>query len=140
MLFRSEFEDECGAFPLLSAESKGVADFAIAHPEIFAALVLGRHDTVIAVPDGKAKTPSGMAAIFEEADAGMYAEIAKQWREIVGQKRAEGADTGGSFVAWMNAQRGVPTFASTLWGRPDVPTAEGSARRPARRSSRTSWA
>jgi Zinc carboxypeptidase len=120
-----EFEDESGAYPLIATESKAIADFVIAHPGMFAALVLGRHDTVIAVPDGKAKTPSGMAAMIDEADAGVYAEVAKRWREIVGQKRADGADTAGSFVAWMNAQRGVPTFSSTLWGRPDVPAAEG---------------
>ena len=116
-----EFEDEAGNYPLLSNESKALAEFVAAHPNVFAALVLGRHDTVVNLPDPKARTPGGMPAIYAPEDERAYAEVAKAWREVVGQKRAEGRDTSGSFVAWMNAQRGVPTFASTLWGRPDLP-------------------
>ena len=126
-----EFEDEAGAYPLLAPESKALAEWVIANPQVFGALVLGRHDTVVTVPDGKAKTPSGMPAMLDERDVLPYAELAKAWREITGQKRAEGRDAAGSLVAWMNAQRGVPTFASTLWGRPDLPpAAEGAAAAP----------
>lgn len=118
-----EFEDEAGAYPLIAPESKAVADFVMAHSSIFAAFVLGRHDTVINVPDGKARTSGGMPVMLDEADVATYGELAKSWRDISGQKRADARDSAGSFVAWMNAQRGVPTFASTLWGRPDVPAA-----------------
>jgi hypothetical protein len=118
-----EFEDEAGSYPLIAPESKAIADFVMSHPTIFAAFVLGRHDTVINVPDGKARTPGGMPVMIDEADVATYAELAKSWREISGQKRADARDSAGSFVAWMNAQRGVPTFASTLWGRPDAPPA-----------------
>jgi len=116
-----EFEDEAGAYPLIAPEAKSLADFVMTHPNIFAATVLGRHDTVITLPDAKAKTPGGMPVMIDEEDAAAYGELAKAWKEVVGQKRAEGRDTAGSFVAWMNAQRGVPTVASTLWGRPDLP-------------------
>jgi hypothetical protein len=116
-----EFEDEAGAYPLLAPESKGLADFVIGHPNIFASLVLGRHDTVVNVPNGKERTTGGMPMMLDEADVAPYAEIAKAWRDTVGQKRTEARDAAGSFVAWMNAERGIPTFASTLWGRPDVP-------------------
>jgi hypothetical protein len=116
-----EFEDEAGAYPLIAPEAKSLADFVMSHPNIFTATVLGRHDTVITLPDAKAKTPGGMPVMIDEEDAAAYGELAKAWKEVVGQKRAEGRDTAGSFVAWMNAQRGVPTVASTLWGRPDLP-------------------
>lgn len=119
-----EFEDESGSFPLLAPESKALADFVIDHPNIFAALVIGRHDTVINVPGGKERTAGGMPMMLDEVDVPPYAELAKSWREIVGQKRTEAADPAGSFVAWMNAQRGIPTFASTLWGRPDLPESD----------------
>ena len=118
-----EFEDEAGSYPLIAPESKAIADFVMSHPTLFAAFVLGRHDTVINVPDGKARTPGGMPVMLDEADIATYGELAKSWRDLSGQKRADARDSGGSFVAWMNAQRGVPTFASTLWGRPDVPAA-----------------
>lgn len=116
-----EFEDEAGAYPLIAPESKALADFVMSHPNLFAAAVLGRHDTVVSLPDPKAKTPGGMPAMIAEEDAAAYNELAKAWKDVVGQKRADGRDTAGSFVAWMNAQRGVPTVASTLWGRPDLP-------------------
>ena len=119
-----EFEDEAGSYPLIAPESKAIADFVMSHPTLFAAFVLGRHDTVINVPDGKARTPGGVPVMLDEADVATFAELAKSWRELSGQKRADARDSGGSFVAWMNAQRGVPTFASTLWGRPDAPAPE----------------
>ena len=115
-----EFEDEAGAYPLLAPESKAIADFVVSHPNIFASLVLGRHDTVINVPSGKERTSGGMPMMIDEADVGSYAELAKAWRDTMGQKRTEARDPAGSFVAWMNAQRGIPTVASTLWGRPDL--------------------
>jgi hypothetical protein len=130
-----EFEDEAGVYPLLAPESKWLADFVITHPQVIAALVLGRHDTVVTVPDARQRTPHGMPWMIDEADAAAYGELAKAYREITGQSRASGADTSGSFVAWMNAQRGIPTFASTLWGRPDLPDApkppEGTPAPPA---------
>lgn len=123
-----EFEDEAGAYPLIAPESKALADFVIANPRIFAAIVIGRHDTVVSVPDGKAKAEGGMPAMIDEADVGAYGEAAKLVREALGVKRAMGSDTAGSFVAWMNAQRGVPTFATQGWGRPDVPSKEKDAK------------
>ena len=124
-----EFEDEAGAYPLLAPESKAIADFVVTHPNIFASLVLGRHDTVINVPGGKERTSGGMPMMIDEADAGTYAEVAKAWRDTVGQKRTEARDPAGSFVAWMNAQRGIPTFASTLWGRPDLPEGDKESKK-----------
>ena len=123
-----EFEDEAGAYPLIAPEAKALADFVIANPRIFAAIVIGRHDTVVNVPDGKAKAEGGMPAMIDEADVGAYGEAAKLVREALGVKRAMGSDTAGSFVAWMNAQRGVPTFATQAWGRPDVPAKEKDAK------------
>ena len=124
-----EFEDEAGAYPLLAPESKAIADFVVSHPNIFASLVLGRHDTVINVPSGKERTSGGMPMMIDEADAGPYAEVAKAWRDTVGQKRTEARDPAGSFVAWMNAQRGIPTVASTLWGRPDLPEGDKESKK-----------
>ncbi|MFM1935192.1 MAG: hypothetical protein RI990_151 [Planctomycetota bacterium] len=124
----AEFEDEAGVYPLLAPESKAIADFVIANPGIFAAVVIGRHDTVVSLPDGKAKTTHGMPVMIAEQDAAAYHALAKDLRERLGLSRAEGADTAGSLVAWLNAQRGMPAFATTLWGRPDVPPPpEGTA-------------
>ncbi|MFO0963298.1 MAG: M14 family zinc carboxypeptidase [Phycisphaerales bacterium] len=121
-----EFEDEAGAYPLIAPESKAIADFVIANPRLVAAIVLGRTDTVVNLPDAKARAEQNMPMILDEADLPAYTEVAKVYRELLGQKRASGSDTAGSLIAWMNAQRGVPTFGAQLWGRPDLPPKEGA--------------
>ena len=120
-----EFEDEAGRYPLMAPETIALQRFVDTHRNVFAALVIGRHDTVVNVPDPREKTPSGQPSMLHERDLDAYAAVAKLWRDATGQKRAEGADTAGSFTAWMNVQRGIPTFATTMWGRPDVPAPEG---------------
>jgi hypothetical protein len=116
-----EFEDEAGAYPLIAPEAAALADFVIGHPGLAGAFVMGRLDTVVNVPDGKARAEGGTPAMITEEDAKAYGVVAKAYRDIVGQTRATEADSSGSFVAWMNAQRGVPTVAAQLWGRPDAP-------------------
>jgi hypothetical protein len=125
-----EFAPDAGAYPLCVPESRGLADFVIAHPNLIAALVLGRHDTAVARPDGKGKTPGGMPEMLDPKDVDQYAGLAKAWCDATGQKRAEGSDAAGSLVAWLNAQRGLPTVAATLWGRPDVEGEEEGAKKP----------
>lgn len=126
-----EFEDEAGAFPLAAPEAESLVRWVTAHPSLVGAYVIGRLDTVINVPDGKAKTEVNQPVMIGEDDAKPYAEVARKYREIVGQSRATEADSAGSFVAWMNAQRGVPTFATQLWGRPDAPAKAGDDKKPA---------
>lgn len=126
-----EFEDEAGAFPLAAPEAEAVVRWVTAHPSLVAAYVIGRLDTVVNAPDGKAKTEVNQPAMIGEEDAKAYAEVARKYREIVGQTRATEADSGGSLVAWLNAQRGVPTFATQLWGRPDAPPKAGEEKKPA---------
>jgi hypothetical protein len=116
-----EFEDESGSYPLIVPESRAIANFVQRHRNIFAVLVLGRHDTVVKLPDPKEVTATGLPAMIHEKDLEPYAAVAKEWCDTMGQKRSSSSPTAGSLVAWLNVNRGIPAFASTLWGRPDLP-------------------
>jgi hypothetical protein len=94
----------------------------IGHPNLIAAVVYGRHDNLIHAPDSTAmditgRTPKELAG----DDAGNHARIAERYRELVGQSHAPREESAGSLHAWLYAHRGIPTFASTGWGRPDLP-------------------
>ncbi len=122
-----EFDMDAGAYPLQAPEAEALVKFVVGHPTLAAAYVIGRVDTVIAVPDGKGKTDAGGPMMITEDDAKAYAAVAKLYRDLVGQTRASESDAAGSFVAWMNAQRGIPTFGAQLWGRPDAPPKSGES-------------
>ena len=130
-----EFAPDAGPYPLCVPESRGLADFVVSRPNLVAALVIGRHDTAVSRPDGKAKLPGGMPEMLDPKDVDAYATLAKAWTEATGQKRADGADASGSLVAWLNAQRGLPTVATTLWGRPDAPGEATAKAAPAKDAS-----
>ncbi|MBX3355142.1 MAG: hypothetical protein KF724_05530 [Phycisphaeraceae bacterium] len=117
-----EFEPTAGVAPLSEPESWALAQFVLEHPRIFAIHVLGRHDTVVQPPDGRGRDVSGrLPIVLEEADVPLWNELAKLYRDTTGQSRAQGADMAGSFALWAMVHRGIPTFATTMWGRPDLP-------------------
>jgi hypothetical protein len=122
-----EFDMDAGSYPLQAPEAEALVKFVVGHPTLTAAFVIGRVDTVVAVPDGKAKTDAGAPMMIAEDDAKAYAAVAKLYRDLVGQTRAAESDAAGSLVAWMNAQRGIPTFGAQLWGRPDAPAKSGES-------------
>jgi hypothetical protein len=60
---------------------------------------------------------------LDEGDVGYYKEIAKVFKEMTEQANAPKppAETAGAFHAWLYAQRGIPSFATVAWGRPEPP-------------------
>ena len=122
-----EHELGAGPFQLSEPESSALAEFVIAHPEIAAAIVYGPHDNLVNAPDSRGREPSGVPSEIDAGDAALYTEIGRIYKETAGQARSAKKATAGSFEAWMYAQRGVPTFASTVWGRPDASPKAGEA-------------
>ncbi len=116
-----EHAADAGPMPLSEPETLALADFVIASKNIIAAITYGRHDNLINVPDGRGTDISGRGPRdLDAGDVELYREVSKKYKELTGQQRAAGSDTAGSFQAWVYAQRGVPSFASTVWGRPDL--------------------
>jgi len=116
-----EFNLLAGAAPLSEPESMALARFVLEHPRLFAIQTLGRHDNVVKVPESRARDVSGgLPLVLDEKDAPMWEELAKSYREITGQSRAASSDPAGSFELWTSVHRGIPTVATTMWGRPDA--------------------
>lgn len=127
-----EFDRRAGMAPLSAPESAALARFVFTHPRLVAIQVLGRHDTLVNVPDARGRDATGrLPLLLDEADAPLWTELAKAYREVSGQSRASGSDPAGSFELWSAVHRGVPTFASTMWGRPDPKPEEKPAEKPA---------
>ncbi len=128
----AEFSTDAGPWPLSEAESRALAQFVIERPRIYAALVIGRHDNLVNLPDARAREAGGrIPAQIDEADLPLLTEFAKAYKEATGQERANRADDAGSLAAWLYHQRGILTFASTGWWRPDAPEAAAEASPPA---------
>lgn len=111
---------DAGPYQVSEPESLALTKFVLQHRNIVAAIVFGRHDNLINVPDGKGKDVSGRGPKnIDSKDVELYKEIAKIFKEVTDQKRAPKENADGSFHAWLYAQRGIPTFATVVWGRPD---------------------
>ena len=109
-----------GPYPLSEPEARAIADFVIAHPQIIAAVVYGPHDTVIALPDTKPKDSSGrVPRNLHPGDKAMQESLGALYRETTGQERSSNTANQGSLQSWLYAHRGIPTLATTGWGRPD---------------------
>lgn len=116
-----EYERNAGTHQISEPESAALAKFIIERRNIVEAITFGRHDNLINVPDGKGKDVSGQAPKdLDPDDVNWYKELSKVFKEITGQERGAQEDTAGSFHAWLHAQRGVPSLATVVWGRPEV--------------------
>lgn len=117
-----EHGDGAGTHPLSEPESQALARLVLAHPEIVACVVFGRHDNLVNAPDSRGRDVNPRVPLeLDPTDQAMHAEIARIYKEQTGQTRAATTDSAGSFASWMYAQRGVPSFAAAVWGRPDAP-------------------
>lgn len=122
-----EHEDGAGTHPLSEPESLALARFVLGHPEIALAVTYGRHDNVIRVPDGRGTDANPRVPLaLDPADVAAHGELAKLYRDQTGQARAATADAAGAFHTWIYAQRGVHSLATSVWGRPDVPSADAA--------------
>ena len=115
-----EFNPSAGQFQLSEPESQSLVKFVLEHPRIIGALVIGRWDNLVKTPDSKARDVTGKTPIaLDSGDAATWEEMGRKWRELSGQARSTECDPSGSFALWLYAHRGIPTFATQAWGRPD---------------------
>lgn len=124
-----EYASDAGPHQLSEPESLALARFVLKRSNIMMAITYGRHDNMVNAPDGRATDITGRAP--RELDAGdveLYKELARIFKETTGQTRAPKENVAGSFHAWLYAQRGLPSIATVVWGRPDpspAPIIEG---------------
>ncbi|HWB20076.1 MAG TPA: M14 family metallopeptidase [Phycisphaerales bacterium] len=110
---------DAGLYPLSQPETAGIAKFVIAHNNIFAAVTFGTCDNLINAPDSNGRDPAGAPKDIDGGDAAVYKEISQLFKDTTGQKRAVSGNSDGSLHSWLYAHRGIPSFATNVWGRPD---------------------
>jgi len=105
-----------GRYPLSAPETRALAEFVIAHPEILAVVVLDRGDNLASGNPGSEVVPD---------DEGIWKHIAERYKAVVGLSDMPRGSADGSLVAWAYRQRGLPAVASALWQMPkDEPTSQ----------------
>ncbi len=115
-----EFASDAGPWPLSEPESLGLARFVLERPRLYAAIVVGRGDNVVNLPDPRPKVAGGrIPAEIDEDDLPLHTELAKAFKDATGQDRAADRDDAGSLAAWLYHQRGIPTLACNAWWRAD---------------------
>ena len=114
-----EHADGAGPHQVSEPESLALLEFVLEHQNIAVVLTYGRHDNLTKTPDGKGTDPAGAPRNINAKDTGLYRHIGEQFKEITGLKKAPSPSAEGAFFAWAYAQFGVPSFATSLWTRPE---------------------
>jgi len=111
------FTPEAGGLPVSQAETRALADFVVAHPNIGLVLTYGAADNLRKTPKA-AKSP-GRAKPMEavdEKDVGYYEAFGKLYRKAIGLgKEMESISEPGTFSDWMYFQRGRLSLAVRPW-------------------------
>ena len=111
------FAAEAGIRPVSEAETRALADFVVAHPNIGIVLTYGAADNLRKTP--KADKSPGRAKpmqAVDEKDVGYYEVFGKLYRKAIGLgKEMECVSEPGTFSDWMYFQRGRLSLAARPW-------------------------
>jgi len=135
------FGEGSGWHQFSSAESRAIAEFMVAHPNVSAAYVLGPQDNLVTPWTFRAATgiggnPTGTSAggplqsILRE-DEGWYAELSRRYKRMTGiTKSAPSAELRGDVLSWLYYDMGRLALGARGWSPPDAPadTARGATR------------
>ncbi len=121
-----EHAPNVGPYQLCEPESRALVDFVLEHPRIAIAITYGRHNNMLEVDTSGKKNSTDKAPVeLHEDDASIYKHIGERFKELTGIEKAPKRENNGAFYAWAYAQYGVPSFATSLWHRPEPEKKEG---------------
>ena len=111
------FAPDAGIHQVSEAQTRGLAEFIIEHPNIGIVITYGAADNLLKTPAG-APAPGRrkpMTAIDKE-DLGYYRVMGELYREAIGlSKELESTSCPGTFSDWMYFHRGRLSLASRPW-------------------------
>ena len=114
-LYRPNRPDS-GPHQISETETRALAEFVLQHPNIAAVIVPGAHDNLVSPPAGRDRDATGQSyRDLHPDDVASFGELAKQFRDTTGLKGAAAVGIEGAFHAWCYNQRGIPSFATSLW-------------------------
>lgn len=111
------FGDESGLHPMSEAETRGLAEFIIAHPHIGLVFTYCGQGNLLKKPESGEKTPENKPQTkIRNEDSAFYEFLGDQYRERVGIKEAvETAAAKGTFADWMYFHRGRLSLTTPPW-------------------------
>lgn len=126
------FAPGAGIHQLSESESRALADFVIAHPNVAAVYVLGPQDNLVEPwkfrrTTGIAGNPTGTSQggplqSILQPDEAWFAEVSARYRRTTGQgKGRAGAPGQGDVLSWMYYDMGRLAFGSYGWTPPELP-------------------
>ncbi len=108
------FAADAGRHQVSEVETRALAEFVIAHPQIAVVFTFGAADNLSQTPKGDA--PKRPPTALHEEDVPWYRELGKAWREQLGvKKELSGAAEPGTFSDWMYFHRGRLSLATRAW-------------------------
>jgi len=111
------FAADAGVNPVCENETRALADFVVAHPNIGIVLTYGAADNLCKTPKAAASPGRGkpMEAV-DEKDVGYYESLGKIYRAKLGlDKELECTSEPGTFSDWMYFHRGRLSLAAQPW-------------------------
>ncbi len=103
-----------GIHQVSEVETRALADFVVAHPNIGIVFTFGAADNLVQTPKGEA--PKRPPTAMHEEDIPFYRELGKAWREALGlKKELTGSSEPGTFSDWMYFHRGRLSLAARPW-------------------------
>lgn len=111
------FAPDAGVHPVSEAETRALADFVVAHPNIGIVVTYGAADTLRKTPRSAASPGRSkpMEAISDK-DIAYFEALGKVYRAKLGlEKELEGASEPGTFSDWMYFHRGRLSLAARPW-------------------------
>jgi len=112
------FAPWAGVHQVSEIETRALADFVVAHPNIGIVFTFGAADNLIGTPksESKAVGRNKPATVINEKDLPYYREIGKVYRETLAlKKELEAVSEPGSFSDWMYFHRGRFSLAARAW-------------------------
>jgi hypothetical protein len=109
------FAPGTGRHQVSEIETRALADFIVAHPNIGIAFTFGAADNLLQTPKsepGGKRPPVAVA----EADAGYFRELGQLYRDALGlKKELTGASEPGTLSDWIYFDRGRLSLAAKPW-------------------------
>jgi len=111
------FAPDAGVHQVSEAQTRGLAEFVIEHPNIAIVITYGATDNLLKIPAGAPASGrrKPMNAI-DKKDLGYYGVMGELYRKAIGlSKELESTSQPGTFSDWMYFHRGRLSLASRPW-------------------------
>jgi hypothetical protein len=114
------FSSGAGVHQISEIETKALADFVIAHPQIGVVVTYGAADNLLKTPKASEPKPRKPMTDLDQEDVGYYQALGKTYRKALGlEKELSDSAKVGSFSDWMYFHRGRLSLAICPWS-PDM--------------------